>query len=1546
MASRVNTKFVIILSVAVVALLAMVGVAYSVVKKSGADHIAAGDKMMAEGNYEKAKSFYGKAVNKDQSRADWVDKWIDAMEHITPETETAYRDAFQSDYMGALTFASTIRRTDVAAHKRLLDIYYEMLKLGYSRAGADRLIEASTRALTYFDNPPAGSNEWKSLRRYRGFGYDRIVQAQGVIDEDQIALYREDLEAALEANPSDGEAMAALIRWSLAEALRTQIEGEDSKMIAARNQGIKDADAFLAEHPNDPDVSTIRLTMEMDNARDIAGAGLEDAARTTAIVERFTQFLPKVEAQFAMLNSLDPHTISANTIELMIRLENAADPESKLTRTRALMDRVVDADPTDPDRLWASARINSESGDNEAAVERFRAITALPNLPMSFEGMMLYTRKRQSLISIANIRLDDYQIANLDLPEGAAPVEPELLQEAEQLMGEFAKGVSEDDNQLIMLRGRIAEAKNDLNTALSLYKKYNEQTKREFAEGLWREGVVARKLGQLGTARTALNLVIAKRKYDQRAMLALADIEMQLNNPEAAAEQYRKILIYDPTNELATQGMAATRAMQDPSSISESNPSLALILRSRQIRTGTDGQPGDLSSAIELLKKGIVDPAIDYEPSVTRELAMLLMDNGDLVGARATVMQSVARFPDDELMGRLSEALEGDDPVEILITLVRQSDQNDLDKDISIANILMRDGRFEQLDKLLAELAETHSDDYRVVEIGFTRALQRGDTAMAERLAQAANANNLDGVRGLTYQARILAYKDEHAKAVQVLQQATALGTADASVFRMLAMEQRVIGQIDSSADSFQRALAIRPDDRFTIYEYVSTLTAAGRFEQALDVARANQKYGVADPDFNNLWLMLEAHYGGDQGREFAIRQRERMLELNPTDTSNTLELARMYVAAKQWDEAKVLIDSLMAGGSRLEYVDLLALWNADQGRVGKENGLALARSVYHDYIDSLGDDLTDRPFISLARFMLSRGRPDLATQAANEAVRLENPETMEGSKLQGDLQMSMNQFAAAAAAYTRVVDAGADTNNEYRAKLIEANLRLKKYDEALSQLDALPETEQATKVSMLQRAEILNGLDRLDESRRVLDDVVAKYSDDPIVFIKRAESMIGEPSLLTDLLADVDQALKMNGNDWRAYRVRAAAFFAADRKNDALADLMSAVRINPNLDSALFGVLNELINSNRPGEAFDLAKEVVERRSNDAPLMSQIGHIFASRKDWNRACEFYSMAWNKRRSPSDGATYIDALVRRSPPDTTEANAVINDLGTLIGGVDKSPGLLAASALVLDARGRGDFAVQQLTKAFDISIDEDSKLLGWYSNVARFYESKPIDQEIAYLDSVRQRKDIPSVQAWIDLFICQRMARDQYNPERATKLLNGLIARPENPALQRMAYQTYGSMLFAANKYEQARDLWIEGVKLFPQDWEMNNNLAYVMSEKLGASEDALVYAEATIGSGITRSEPFETLARIYTRLGRYDEASEMIRQGMTYALSIEARVTMILAEARLKLAKGELDAARGQVLNAKSILRSLPGVNEDIEKSIQEVESEIASAG
>ncbi len=1547
MASRINTKFVILLSVVVLGLLGLVAVAYSVVKKTGADHIASGDKMAAAGDYENAKMFYGKAVNKDLSRVDWMDKWIDSMTHLTPSNETEYQDMFFKDYIGAMLHRSSTLRTNIDAHREVLDIDLALLNTSYSRNGADRLIESATRALSYFDGQPEDGAEWETLRRYRGLGYDMIAQARGVLSDDQIELYQEDLQAALNANNDDSDVLAALVRWKVFDAIRNQLEGDTTLLFAKRDEGIADCEQFLATHPNDPLISSMLLTMKLDRAREVHGEGLEGAERTQEVLAAFRVFKPELDAIFDYLMNAEKDQLRMDILDQLLRAEAAIDAGQGLDQTVALSDRIVELNAGLPKALWVSARINQQAGDIDAALNMFQAIVDLPQIPLSLDGLMLYTRKQQSLISIAEIKLNQLQLAQARFEtEGGDEVDGSLLAEIEELVEQISIAVSDDDYQLLLLRGRVSEAKGDLNDALSMYKKYNEQTNRRFVDGLWREGTTARQLGQLGVAKSALERLVSLRKSDVRARITLADIEIRLDNYDNAIEQYNKILEFDYDNEQVRELLESAMALQDPTLLIESDPALALILRARQIRTGFEGQPGDLASAIELLRNGIMDPAIDYEPRASRELAMLLMDNGDLVGARATLVQSAARYADDESMTQMAEAMAGDDPVTILVSLIRLSDRPEVDQEISIANVYLRNNRTDELDATLARLDEIAPTDPRVIELEFNRAIGQGDIARSEQITKRAVEQNIDGVRGLTFKARIAAQSNDHDRAIELLKQATALGNASAAVYRMLAIEQGRTGQIDPASESFQQAISIRPDDGATIYEYVAMLTRGARFERALDVARANQKYGIGQSNFNNLWLMLEANYGGDQGRDFAIRQRERMFELNASDTQNAAELARMYIEAKRWDESKAMISSLRAQDDTLTLVELEAKWNADQGRVGKESGLMLAQRVYADYIAALGEEASEAPYLSLARFMLDRGRPDLARQAANRAVELEDPSFMNGSKMQGDLFMATNQFAAASEAYARVVQSGNDPDDSYRTKLIEANLRIGKHQEALELLDSLDESVKESKIAMLQRAEILNAINKFAEAREVLDGVVAKYPDDPIVYVKRAESMIGEQDLMADLLSDVDQALKINANDWRAYRVRAAAYFAVAERDKAMQDLLSAVRINPNLDEALFGVLNELVDTDRSGEAIDLAKEVIERRPNDAPLMSQMGQVFASRREWNHATEMYAMAWEKRRAPADGAAYVDSIVRMSSPDTDAANAVINELAELVGGLNKSAGLLAAQALVLDARGRSDFAIQQLTKAFDISLENDRAIISWHGNMVRFFEEKDASEELAYLESVRRRTDVDQIQKWLDLFISMRLVNEKQDPQRADALLTRLSEQGENPTRQLIAFQTHGSQRFELEDYEGAVDVWAKGLVAFPESWELNNNIAFAYSEHLDRPQDALDYALAATESKTANSAPYETLARVYIKLGQFEKASENIKLGKQRANTTSTRITMILADARLNIAKEDLETARFEVLNARSIYRSIPGGDEDIEKSISEVEEEITSAG
>lgn len=1546
MASRVNTKFVVILIVAVIAMLGMLFAAYTVVYKTAADLAALGDQAMAEGDTEQAISFYSKAVNKDRTNAEYLEKWVNSLETKLPETEPAYYDAYRDEYLGGIHQLATVQRTNVQAYKRELDMMYASFKRGYSRGQADQLISRTTEVLGNFDGVPGVDPNWPMLRRYRGIAWQQIGMSNGVIDETQLEVVREDLEAALEVDPSDDEARSSLMHWVVYVATRVRNETQkNAALVERRNEAIAMGEAHLAQYPESPLVLLTKLMTEMEVERHgilSSGTGA-DSERTSAVQVVLEQFKPEIDRVYQSLDAMPVSKLSSGVLNKFRLVEYLAEPENTLNRTIALFEKAIAANPTNTDYMLSAAAIYTSREDIDKATEMYQQIVDLPIPTLSFEGVTLFNAQREALITLASTKLNEYELVRSN-PDSTEEEIAAVFAEAINARDEYAARVSEDNTPLMLIDGQIAYANGEIEEAFRLFKQFVGliQNPRMRARGLWLEAVTARELGQYGTARDALVSLLENQKYDIRALLMLADIESQLENFQVAKERYEEVLKYAPDNRVARIGITNLNALENPEMIED--PALALIVKARNDRRGDSENPGDISAAITTLTEGI--ESVNYASPATRELASMLLDQGDIDGARALVERAVAANPDSEDLASLQRSLVSDDEVDILVAMAVESTDNRIEQLVTIARIAFSRGRTELLDETLAELNELAPDDSRVIDFSFVRALELDDTEAASRYAARAEASNADRVNGLSYKARVASSQGDHQRAVQLLEQATASGTADSSLFRMLAIEQFQLGKMDIAIASYEKALAVSPDDQATILAYLNSLVNIGRYPEALGIARRFQRYANDNPQFMFLWLSLEARYGGPEGQEYAIKQREKMLELDPSNYYNKYALADLYVETGRWASARAMIDELKAEDESLEIVGLEARWYADQGRVGNLKGVETARKIYLDYIDKNKADISAAPYIALAEFMVQRGRSDLAVQAAMDAVKIENPDTLEGTKLLGNLYMTLNNYSSASEAFKKIVESGKDENNQFRLRWIDMLIRTRQFEAARAQFDQLPLERQNTLIAMLQSSEIEEGLDNRPNAANILDRAVAAYPDDALVYIKRAEFNTGNEESLTDMLADVDAALQINSNDWRAYRVRAAGYFAVEQREEALRDLMRAVQLNPNLDQALFGIVNELMIDGRNADAYEFAAEIVTKRSDNARLIGDLGSLFASRDDWEHAVDFFKTAWESTRSPTAGATLIDAIVRTRNPDTDLANSVINDLTEIAGNINESPGLLAAQALVLQARGRDELALQQLTKAFDLSSNSDIFLIQWSGNISRFYLDKPMNEQIQYLETLKRRNANQEVLNWLDLFIAQRLISVGSQRDIAIAIFDRLKNASNQAKLQQITFQSYGQALYAEGDYEGAAEIWAEGAELFPDDWEMSNNLAYVLSAELGRYEEALSLAENAIESNSERSEPYDTLGRIYTALGKYDLARETLAEGMRYALSTRSRVTLMLAQIELDLTMNDPNEAKSKMVDIRSMLRAMPTRDLGLESDVDAADEKIGSAG
>lgn len=1540
MASRVNTRFVIILIVGVIALLGLVMFAWSVAIKSSDDLAKRGDDFMAQGEYKQAEFAYSKAVNKDATNTENLRKWVEALEMLVPETETEYRDRFTGDYIGAIRKTATILRNDVAAHERFLSIGHEMLNAQYSREIADRIIDDANGSLAFFDGDPSQVHEWERLKRYRGLAITAIAKNSGVLEDDQYTLAKEDLERAIEVDPTDAESLIGLMNISTVITNNESPEHNNQARLSTMRQNLQMADEFLQSNPGNVQMMTQQVLLKIDISLRESSINSEGKERIDALTATLKSFHGDIQTISDLLSGPSSDQLSMAVVNLYIRLETWISPESNLANSRRLTDRMIESDKDNGELLFLAGGIAKEVGDLDVAIDFYNQIEGLETKALSYSGWRQYEIQRQALFVQAQIRTDQVLSLDNDTPQSEIDA---AIETAQQIRDRYASTVPEDSLALVMVDGKLAQAKGKLDESLRLFKKFNEQTQRNNAEGLWLEATAALQLNQIGVARKALDQMIAVDTNNSRklsAMLRLAQIELRLQNYTAASQLYKDILAVNPTWQVAIDGLDSVSKLLNPE-LNE-DPVIAAIFTSRQLRQGTSETPGDYAGAIEYLRESVAKH--DYDPRISRELTSLLLDSNDVEGARLIMRKSKEMHPDDDSLDTMIQAMNSNDTTDILVEMIRQSDRETIDKLLSVAQIAAQRDRKELLAETVAELNAIAPNNKSVIELTFLNALKYGDLDTARQIA---GRSDLTQVESLSFQARVAITEGDKTKALNLYEQAAGSGTADASTYQMLAILQRDFKRFDASIQSFERALAISPNNQQTITEYLITLVTAGKFEEALSSARRLQQHGSSNQVFMNIWLNLESVYGGSQGREFAIRQRERMLELNPTNTENKAQLARMYVSSKQWDASRVLIDQLRSENDQLSFVELDATWYADQGTYKTQNGFVLANQVFAKYIDTLPSPIGAEPYVANATFMLNRGRPDLAIKAANEAVKRQTPDTMLGSKLLGDLYMSINNFSEAVDAYKAVISSNADPDFRIHNRLIETYVRLSRFDEAQELHNKLPESMSTNAITMLQAADIARGLDEDTRAGEILDDAVARYPNDPYVYIKRAEIMIGDESLLNDLLSDIGRAIDLESSNWQAYRVRAAGYFAVGRRDDALKDLRTAVRMNPSHDRSVYAVLNELLSQNgRGGEALDVAREVISQRPDDANLMSRIGGLFASRSDWNRAAEMYGLAWEKRHAVSDGAVYIDSLVRMNPPDSQTANEVITELSSIVGNINESSGLLAAQALVLQARGREDFAQQQITKAFDLSVDKDADLLNWSGNLSRYFEGQPAEAQIQYLEALKRRNNTADVQAWLDLFIARRLVADTQVADRAFDILNQLKQYTESPAVQRRAYQIHGSTLFGLKRFAEAVVVWEEALKVFSDDWEMNNNLAYVLSAELGRAEEALTYGQIAIDQNIERSEAYETMAGIYISLEKYDEAEQMIDIGSNYIQNTPARVTMILSSGRLELARGNLIEARSNLNDANSVLRASPTAYSSLDEDIEKFEQEINSAG
>lgn len=1497
MASKLNTKFVIGLSAALVLAAAGAGGSLYWVMKNNAERLySRGVDALAKGDVVAAEQLLAKAVNKQRTNVTYLAKWKEALVKTSPDTSTKYATQYQL-YTALLRDLSVQSATDVAAHREYLDL--NLKQATYNRFVREQYVEialAAERALAYFASPgavPKNGNP-DTLKRYRGIAQVMIGANLGDnADSAAIDAAITDLKAALAADPADADSAVML---ATAHTVRAAVARRTSDLPTAEAEikaGKTALQDFIKANPDNAYANMALLEIEYTEAQrkvvtEQIGQAAMDGLR--ALRETFKARIPEMAELVKKSPNQDNRLMSQITF-----LESRLAPEDKNLRSSECLRAYLEKHPEDFICRQMLADMLIAQGKTSEAIDQLQKVADLPRRPLSLDGLVLIETQPNAVARQAQVALLMWDRASKPEDKTAA------LAKAREFLGKFRSVTGQDNPQLQYIEAQVKFAEGDLAGAQSLLVQYNQQTEDSNADALWLLAQIHLRTNNQGEAQRLIEKVVKLQPGNLSALIAQADIKARLRDLEGARDIYQTVLDMDPQNINAKRGLEGVRADKGET-ITTNDPLLKAISDAQKaFKDGKDeeGMAALLRAAVES----------KFDPRVVQPTLARMTANGDLEGAKKLLADAKAARPDDKRIDALAISINEKDPLKAQEELLKDESIPAVERQLALYNLYKQFGKKEQATAALEEARKIDGNEPRVIEADFLNALDNKDLAKAREIAARAEKENLDKCGGRTFIARVKFAEGQTLDALTMMQQAAASGALGPEVWRIYARMQLQANKASDSVASYQRALEMRPNDPQTITEMISVLRSIGRSEDALKEARARERLAGGLPQFVNMLMDLEGEVG-DKNK--ALEYRTKALSRDPSNIENRYAVAMLRMDLKQFDQARPVIDGLLKDSPGIDSLVMDARWSLDQG------DFATGRRKFSDYIVAIDrDKMTEDPYLVFARVMYEYKQADLAFTLIDQARRYQDTKTMQADRAFADLGLRLRRSDLSEVALRRIVAGKADDATEtYRRRLIENLNTQGKFKDAQEFIDGLTAKPENDVVLMLLFSDTARGLGDIQKSENLLKQAKTLFPNDPRVWVKSAQSKIGKPEYAADVEADLKRALELDPQNPTLYEVRGGYYIGIGKTEEGLADLNTAVRMNPRLDGTRTALMREYIMRGRVNDAVELGEAALKRRENEVALLTDLGDVFAQQRQFASGARFYKQAFELSRAPIITVRYLQCLLDGTPPNLNEAERVLKARQD---DVDKVLELKTARAKLQFRRGRMEDARRDMSTALAlISLEAPSMIQLWFDDLRVIYP-KTADRA-RELEAMERETPTALLKDWLLLFRGITLGEDAATVGRASEPFRAVIGRTKSDLVKLNAYQRWSVALYLANRYDEAADVMKTGIAAFPEDWEMLNNASYTIGVHLNNPAEGLPFAERAYKLRPESTDSMDTLGTLLMAVGRVDDAEPLLRKAVDKETRISARVSCLLHLAQLLVKKGDLNAAKPLVAEVERL--------------------------
>lgn len=1503
-ASRVNTKFVVILVGALVAVaMGGGGVAYFYVTNNADRLEELGTKAYEAGDYSKAEKLLSKAVNKEQTNPEYIRKWIAAMEKVTPESENTFRTKYADYFAANMALARRALKTDIEAHRNSLEMAHREIKDRTSdTAGNLDLVRSTDEALAFFDASKPGPHD--VLRKYSGMAMLRSYEASANLTEDEINRARTDLEAAMAADPTDGEAVTGLARWYDRRAYNLANKQDTAGATEAREKARQILADFVKARPEDVHGQLWDMMVFVTEQESVIRA-LPPEARDAAAKEAAVGAGKRLDLLEAALNKVEPAKVDIAMVGRLAALEMRFSSTGP-TRSTAIYEKLATARPDDTRVLLSQASLLGERYKEADALVILKKIVELPQKPVSFDGVMQFSERLRAnyLRALYSIRLWER--------EKDPAAKKALIEQAREFRNKLVETVETDSIEVLFIDSHLDIAKEDYGQASKKLAEFNRKTNFTDPQGLWMFAECALKLSNDGVAESALRQLVAREPLNGRGPMRLAEVLIRQRRAEEAI----------PFLERAQQLL--------PGSATEIN---ALADKARAIVTGDttklDGVSKILLDCETLENQGKVDEAFTllsqgYEQSKDIRLAPALAYRLDQRGKRpealAVVEAGLAKDSSDPRLKQMKIMMTISDPVEQRLMMIDQTQAPAIEKLIAKVQVLRANSLKARADQFLKEAIAIDPANKAAIEIQFMAAIEDKDFTTASRFEAEASRGDIDLLQGATFKARLADAQGKLADAVRILEAERNKSAFGPPAGRMLAQMYVRQRRIPEAIEVLREALAKKPADRDSLLALAMLLVRSDQGREALNELRSKQQIHISDAEVQDLWLQLEARYGE---KELALSNRRKQLELRPGDRPTQMAIVGLLIDMRQFPGAMDMIKQIKSTGGKDDVVGLEAQWYADQGN------LSGSKKVFDDYIASIEPSkLTPEMFLGKGRFMERLNQINDAEAAYKEAAKYQSAKTLDADRALADLYVNQNGVAEAKALYQKIVDSGADTADKlYARKLVDAQLRLADGAGALKSLAAMGETVAGDPQLLLQQAEAVRVSGDEKKSAELVEAAVAKFPNEPFVYYRRAVMNLKFAELREDVRRDFLKAVEIRPTFWQARRDLARMYYQDGDFTAALNQMREAVKFNPMIDELRVTLVRDLLAQRKDTDASNVIEAVIERRPDDIGLLLNSGDLFREAGLNDRALGYYKRAFELSKQLGVVTRYLDLLHAKTPePDLIEADRVLAAVKDM---QDTEPPLLMARAKQFIMRKKVEEGIRDIVSSIrKIRPDQPGMIMAWFGDIKRMLKDPKDVTRI--LDTVDKEGLIPG---WTTYFKAGTLMEKDETRAEATVLFEKMMVDIKDPILLRQVALALQARYYQANDCENGLRVMRQSAEWFPEDAYILNNLAYMLVRCGEDPAKAVPIAEravqAMLNVGRSSADVYDTMGMVYVRSGQLDKAMLPLQAALAEVGNSPVRATVLLHIAEYHIARGNRKLAEDVIADAEKIMAASPKASE-----------------